>query len=212
MSASFPFFSPAVSLPVKPRRRLVDAGYYDNYGVSLTSSWLMSGKNRNWIAANATKILLIQIRDGVDQPQRRFDTLDPDSSTGLSRSTEEVSSPLEGLYNARVGSSSFRNDGQLELLTHFWTLQEENRFTWEVPRKSPQDRPFQVATFEFPYKVALSWYLTKRERDQVRTSLGPPAGPMDIDYPKRFDRMVEWWKSELSNFKTASAVSKSGDE
>src|SRR5262249_12594333 len=31
MSASFPFFSPAVSLPTNPRRRIVDAGYYDNY-------------------------------------------------------------------------------------------------------------------------------------------------------------------------------------
>src|SRR5262249_36053015 len=63
MSASFPFFSPAVSLPTTPRRRIVDAGYYDNYGVSLAASWLFSGENRELIGKS--RVLLIQIRDGL---------------------------------------------------------------------------------------------------------------------------------------------------
>ena len=42
MSASFPYFSPAVPLPTKPRRRVVDAGYFDNYGVSLAAAFLFS--------------------------------------------------------------------------------------------------------------------------------------------------------------------------
>lgn len=33
MSASFPYVSPAVNLPTDPPRRVVDAGYYDNYGI-----------------------------------------------------------------------------------------------------------------------------------------------------------------------------------
>jgi hypothetical protein len=64
MSASFPYFGPAVSLPTIPRRRVVDAGYYDNYGVSLASSWLFSGSNQAWIRSHCDRILLIQIRDG----------------------------------------------------------------------------------------------------------------------------------------------------
>ena len=44
-SASFPFFSPATTLPTLPRRRVVDAGYYDTYGVSLAASWLFSVRN-----------------------------------------------------------------------------------------------------------------------------------------------------------------------
>ncbi|HKO90053.1 MAG TPA: hypothetical protein VJU61_02810, partial [Polyangiaceae bacterium] len=35
LSAAFPYVSPAAVLPTQPRRRVVDAGYYDNYGVSI---------------------------------------------------------------------------------------------------------------------------------------------------------------------------------
>jgi hypothetical protein len=38
LSASFPYVSSAVVLPTSPRRRVVDAGYYDNYGLSLACS------------------------------------------------------------------------------------------------------------------------------------------------------------------------------
>jgi predicted acylesterase/phospholipase RssA len=37
MSASFPFVSPSTALPTNPPRRVVDAGYYDNYGVNLAA-------------------------------------------------------------------------------------------------------------------------------------------------------------------------------
>src|SRR5207245_1152127 len=35
MNASFPYVSPAVNLPSDPPRRVVDAGYYDNYGIQI---------------------------------------------------------------------------------------------------------------------------------------------------------------------------------
>ncbi|AWM40703.1 hypothetical protein GobsT_07650 [Gemmata obscuriglobus] len=37
MNASFPFVSPAVTPPTNPGRRVVDAGYYDNYGIDIAS-------------------------------------------------------------------------------------------------------------------------------------------------------------------------------
>ena len=70
MSASFPYFSPAVPLPTKPRRRVVDAGYFDNYGVSLASAFLFSRKNTDWFRDNVSKIVLIQIRDGQSDDER----------------------------------------------------------------------------------------------------------------------------------------------
>ena len=39
-SASFPFFSPAVTIRPSLDHNSSDAGYYSNYGVSLTGSWL----------------------------------------------------------------------------------------------------------------------------------------------------------------------------
>ncbi len=40
LSASFPYFSPAATLPTAPPRRLVDAGYLDNYGMAVALAWL----------------------------------------------------------------------------------------------------------------------------------------------------------------------------
>ena len=47
MNATFPFITPAVNLPVCPPRRVVDAGYYDNYGINLAAAWAY--QNRDWI-------------------------------------------------------------------------------------------------------------------------------------------------------------------
>ncbi len=71
MSATFAFFSPAVSLPTTLRRRVVDAGYFDNYGVSLASSWLFSSRNEAIFKENnIDRFLLIQIRDGSSHAKR----------------------------------------------------------------------------------------------------------------------------------------------
>src|SRR5262249_12881401 len=86
MSASFPYFSPAVSLPTNPRRRVVDAGYYDNYGVSLAGSWLSTPANREWFKDKKwDSILFIQIRDGISEETRQLRKIGPDSSDTLSR-------------------------------------------------------------------------------------------------------------------------------
>jgi hypothetical protein len=165
MSASFPFFSPVVSLPTWPRRRVVDAGYYDNYGVSLSASWLFSGRNRDWLEDNATKLCIIQIRDGVSDVYRRLEKVKPDVSTEMSRGLEELFSPLEGLDNARVSSSSFRNDGQLELLSQF--MEERH--------------PFLVVNFEYAGRAAMNWRLSEREFEDLRKRAEGPEIQSQID-------------------------------
>ena len=70
MNATFPFFSPPVDLPTDPPRRVVDAGYFDNYGVSLAAAFLFSKKNMDWFRDNVSKIVLIQIRDGQSDDER----------------------------------------------------------------------------------------------------------------------------------------------
>src|SRR5262249_25695369 len=65
MSASFPFVASAVDLPTSPRRRVVDAGYYDNYGVALAAAWIY--RYQNWLLENTSGVVLIQIRDGISE-------------------------------------------------------------------------------------------------------------------------------------------------
>ena len=68
MSATFPFVSPAVYLPTDPPLRVVDAGYYDNYGVHLANAWIL--QNRVWIRDNTSGVLVLQIRDSVSKRDR----------------------------------------------------------------------------------------------------------------------------------------------
>jgi Patatin-like phospholipase len=117
MSASFPYVSSAPTLPTDPRRRVVDAGYYDNDGVSLAASWLFSGSNRDWLRKNVSKILLVQIRDGASEGRRKLKDWLPDQTSAMSRGLEFLTTPPTALFSARVGSSSFRNDGLLEILS-----------------------------------------------------------------------------------------------
>src|SRR5690348_15616845 len=63
MNATFPLVSPTVELPTRTRRRVVDAGYYDNYGIQVASAWLQM--NREWLVENTSGVLLVQIRDGL---------------------------------------------------------------------------------------------------------------------------------------------------
>jgi hypothetical protein len=127
MNASFPFVLPAEHLPTNPRRRAVDAGYYDNYGVSVAAAWLFV--NRAWVQEHASGVALIQIRAYADAATRRLESPGPlDPPSAGARGLEEISSPLAGVLNAREASSSFRNDQQLALLSRFLSNQRAQQY------------------------------------------------------------------------------------
>lgn len=198
MSASFPYFSPAVPLPTKPRRRVVDAGYFDNYGVSLASAYLFSKKNMEWYNQNVSKIVIVQIRDGQSDDERRLHAI-PDSSTRqkgvnslLSRSLEEITSPLEGLTNGRVGTCSFRNDGLLELLSTYFEQIRREPGSGKIPHSQ---RFFTVVNFEFPGHAALSWHLSAEEERQMKATFADERRHADL--VEKMDRLLEWWKADV---------------
>ena len=69
MNASFPYVSPAVELPTDPVRRVVDAGYYDNFGISLAARWIFY--YRDWLLRNTGGVVIVQIRDSRSEYRRR---------------------------------------------------------------------------------------------------------------------------------------------
>jgi len=178
MSASFPFFSPAVPLPTVPRRRVVDAGYYDNYGISLAAAWLFSQRNARVFAKTSKRFLIVQIRDTLSDEKRAMTKVTGRATAGTGRFAEEILSPAEGLVNSWDGSSSFRNDGQLELLSQYMT-----------ERGGAESKSFNVVTFELELPAPLSWQLTATERNHLWQAI------QQGDHKARMDKMVEWWKS-----------------
>ena len=95
MNASFPYVSPAVSLPTTPPLRVVDAGYYDNYGIQVAAAWI--SKNVDELIENTSGVVLVQIRDSVSQLDRLGVNDAPEGFlAAASRSFQFFSSPLDG--------------------------------------------------------------------------------------------------------------------
>lgn len=221
LSASFPFFSPAVVLPTRPRRRVVDAGYYDNYGVSVAASYLFSTTHLEWIEEHVSGILLIQIRDGLSQNERTMgkslsDNEEPPPNQ-LSLALEELTSPIEGVLSARVSTASYRNDGMLEVLSNYFKQYEARNESID-PKSSFF---FTTVTFEYPGTASLSWYLTRMERANIRAAAGlskidgwPEAhltGEQEkakIQIDNDIKAIKTWWTNRREN---AEEASHSGD-
>ncbi|QVL31848.1 patatin-like phospholipase family protein [Telmatocola sphagniphila] len=200
MSATFPFFTPAVSLPTRPRRRVVDAGYYDNYGVSIASAWLFSNKNKAWLDNNVSKIVIIQIRAWPSEESRTLKRLELTGSSPLSRSIEELMSVPEAMDGARVSSASFRNDGQLELMSAIYSARRETKEShrelmknapgpiMEVPASIQSE--FTVVNFEPRSGGVLSWYLSADEIAEIKAEARNP------DNLERIRKLIDWWGKE----------------
>jgi hypothetical protein len=179
MSASFPWVSPAFNLPTLPPRRVVDAAYYDNYGINLSALWL--SKMGQWLQENTSGVLVVQVRDKVSQGARTeidFDRVGGDDTPldrllwhGGSRlvrpGLQALSTPLVGVTNARQWTMAFRNDEQVDLQDLLFDELSGPDF-------------FRTVVFECPVDVSLNWRLTDREKAILLGGFGrPDAAPED---------------------------------
>jgi hypothetical protein len=171
LSASFPYVSPAAVLPTRPRRRVVDAGYYDNYGLSLACGWIRQSLREPWFARHVSRVLVVQIRDNVSplsvnpdrEPadQQRIAATD-ERALGIARGLEGITTPPEGLLAARDSVMLFRNDADLEALTKLADERLHPGF-------------LTTTVFELKGDVSLSWYLTREEIGTIGTQVASPG-------------------------------------
>ncbi|MBM3982326.1 MAG: patatin-like phospholipase family protein [Planctomycetes bacterium] len=161
MSASFPFVGPAVSLPTNPPRRVVDAGYFDNFGINFAAMWLNHYKKE--ICEHTSGVVIVEIRAYPRREEKlRYKVTQPDGTLdegGYTWALSEFSSPLEAIYNLYARSAYFRNDQLLHM------LDESFNGRGELPKGA---RPFfTIATFECPQPAALSWTLPERNYNEL---------------------------------------------
>lgn len=183
MSASFPWVSPAVSLPTSPPRRVVDAAYYDNYGVNMAAMWLT--ELRDWLAARTSGVVVIQIRDHISQIARTnldFDRESPEASQAsaglldgltwqanrrvVGAGSQAITTPLSGISSARQWTMSYRNDEQVELLDELFGEAAGSEF-------------FRTVVFECKIEASLSWNLSIAERNMIENGFGEPGQVKD---------------------------------
>lgn len=140
MNATFPYISPAVSLPTAPPIDVMDAGFRDTYGINNALKYLFTF--RNWISSNTSGVLIIQIRDSekIEQiaihPPRTF--------------LNHLLDPVGNIYTNLFSMQDFNHDEQL-LYANEWFDGDLDIVDLEMPRPRVDD-------------IALSWHLTSREK------------------------------------------------
>ena len=146
MNATFPYVSPAMQLPTIPARRVVDAAYYDNFGIAVAVAYLEQEDIMTWIKQCTGGVLVIQIRAfNTDELLEQAAT----PGTGVARfgRFDYITSPFQGAVAARDATMRYRNNRELNLLrrlygeTFLQTVVIEPRssklatMTWTLPQK-----------------------------------------------------------------------------
>jgi hypothetical protein len=204
MNASFPYVSPSVSLPTDPPRRVFDAGVYDNYGIQVASAWIH--KNFDWLLANTSGVVLVQIRDSISSDARRAVVEAPTRLLDrLLRGFRFFTSAPEAAESARTASASFRNDEDIAALSERFVAATSNNkafFTTvvfensaEVTYRSPRPESWpgdEEVDSDLAEGVELDWYLTRAERESLIAAIPmpTPAGPW-VDRQRRLGRIAE---------------------
>jgi len=156
LNASFPYVAPAAALPTRPYRRVIDAGYYDNYGVDLAVAYLSRPRLRDWIVANCSGVALIEIRAFP------FPLPETKPTGSFARGFQWLTTPLEGLVIARGSTMRFRNRQGLRRLRDAY--------------REITGRDFLVnAIFEVSSQTSMSWYLPDRELGEMKKALDHPV-------------------------------------
>jgi hypothetical protein len=189
LSAAFPYVCPATVLPTKPRRRVVDAGYYDNFGVDLATHWLERALafHGDWLKRRVSRVLVIQIRDGLRTTNKNPAAANapsgvPNAPAGLMspllRGLEGVTSPIAGLLSAREAVMDFRNDAQLDAVSQAYAR---------------SDIPIATTVFELKASLSLSWRLARVELDTLRAQLESAPIARKVDDVHRYLRARAGW-------------------
>ena len=177
MSGSFPMVSPAVNLPTRPPVRVVDAGYYDNYGVNLAVAWIF--QNRVWLKQHTSGVVLVQVRAFMGRKER-LGLADP-TGDRFSNGLQFVTTLFTAFLNARETTPMFRNDEEVAGLSDvlagetgrddfFATVIFENSAQVLLDPEADDDTwPFWRARRRAENAppvtdVAMTWYLSEVEK------------------------------------------------
>jgi hypothetical protein len=181
LNATFPVISPAVALPTVPSRHVVDAGYFDNYGVDLIGMWLM--QNRHTLLRCSCGVALIEIR-AFPWQQRGLDVgrdapLHPEAIGVLSDMFATFSTPMQAILRARSNVGYYRNNQLLSLLEQLFADSDG------------QCRFLRRFIFELNTQAALSWYISDEEKRRIAKYWNNPT------IQQQLESLAQWFSSKV---------------
>ncbi len=158
MGATFPYIAPNINLPTQPITEIMDAGISDNFGISdaLRFTWVF----RDWISENTSGVVLLSIRDS----EKRTKPKNRDYPSLVDRTVR----PITGITEIWAELQDIRNDDYIEFATDWLDVPLYNLMIQYVPGKKEE-------------RASLSWRLTEKEKESIRSSIQNPANQRIID-------------------------------
>lgn len=160
MSATFPYISPVVSLPSKPKMAVMDAGGRDNYGYRTTMAFLRTYSD--WLKENVGRVVVLQMRDS---PRKL--PVKPVNTSLLGRLTE----PVGSVY-----------DNFIRIQDQDYDLALKTAEAW-------MPVPLHVLDLELRMRdeteISLSWHLTAVEKELVLSTIGAPGNQRSFQELRR---------------------------
>lgn len=147
MSSTFPYVTPAVTLPSSPLIDVMDAGQLDNFGTEETVKFIYSF--RKWLETNTSRIVLIQIRD-----QYKQQTIGNNAPKSI---LEGLINPVNRFYKNLFPIQNYKGDRLLEYMSR-WYKGKINVINFQLNNQGNDD-------------ISLSWHLTNFEKSKVEESM-----------------------------------------
>jgi len=187
MSATFPYVAPAVALPTTPPRRVVDAGYFDNYGMTAALAYLHRPQVREWMRkAGLTGAILVRIN--------AFPVLtDGDAAGAIDKDCREEAptetfdpfgwliSPLESLGSARERSMVFRSEQALDALKEIYDT---------------DGLELTSIAFENSARSSISWYLPEKDLKCMEQALTAKQG----NTTQAIEHLAKAWRGDKGHW------------
>lgn len=149
MNATFPYITPVVTLPSKPKMRVMDAGARDNYGYRTTMMFLYT--YREWLRKNTSGVTILQMRD----MQRELEV----KAAGRSF-FGRLLNPVGSLYDNFVRAQDQDYDLMIKQSSAWMTV------------------PLHVVDLQLRHEdedaISLSWHLTAVEKQHVLETTQAP--------------------------------------
>ena len=192
LNATFPFVSPSVNLPTVPPRRVVDAGYFDNYGVNLLAAWLH--RNRAAVKAHCAGVALVEIRGfPMEAEKNGFDgesfdpmpmhhggglrarvtgtvrTLTATATLATSPTRPSVKADAGGTLVSLLAGVSTPAEALIAVRSAGAYFRNDQLLgILDAEFNTPGEVPFLVRVpFECPGEAALSWAISTADRDRI---------------------------------------------
>lgn len=155
MNSTFPYILPYASLPTEPSIEVMDAGLRDNFGIKITSQYIISFKD--WIENNTSGIIILQIRDTEKKVEPQIEH---------SSILDKIINPIGSFYD------NYFNDQDYNM-TQILTLTSG---VIDVPL---YHIPLEIRNATDDH-ISLSWHLTELEKIKIINAIELPWNQKSI--------------------------------